>query len=409
MTRPERTSAPRSRGLAAAFAAILALAACGASSGSANRPVQGDPYVVGFEGGLTGTVASYPTSQYDGMKAYFRYLDQRGGVDGHPVNIVARDDTGLDVSKATSNFIEFRDSLKVPVIAGLSVSNVADALAPLADQARIPILAGTGTEATLQHPYAYVMDALFAQEAEAEVNFLKSQLKPGESPRVAVFAPNSAAGKTMEAALVRLSKAAGWNVVVDEFIPVPIPPDAVPQANRVVSAKADYVIGGIYQSLPISFMRALAQAGWKGKFVNGHGASGIAYLQQVNDPNYYVMRTSAFLTDATAGAKVMTENVKATGGDPNGEVLASGWMTAALIAAALKVCGFPCTGPNMKKALDGLGKIGIPQDSAFAPVGFTSSDHVGVHAERVYHFVNGVPAPVGNAVPLTNSVSTPAG
>src|SRR5437868_3427037 len=96
------------RMLSVATAALILVAACG----STTSPGAGTPYIVGFQGGLTGTVAADPVSRLDGMRAYFDMINRQGGINNHPVNVVSRDDTGLDVAKGTTNFIEFRDSIK---------------------------------------------------------------------------------------------------------------------------------------------------------------------------------------------------------------------------------------------------------------------------------------------------------
>jgi branched-chain amino acid transport system substrate-binding protein len=389
--------------------AVLGLAGCGSTSTGSTSPGEatGTPYVVGFQGGLTGSVSADPISRLDGMNAYFAQLNNNGGINNHPVHVVARDDTGQNSAKATTNFIEFRDQLKVPVIAGWTVSNVADAVIGQADAAQIPLLIGTGDETTLTHPYAYLVDTLFSQEAVAEINYLKTLVKPGTTPKIALFAATSAAGRTLDAEAKKDITANGWDLVLDQAISTsPIPADMVPQANAVVAAKADYVIGGIFLSLPVSFMRTLAQQNWSGKVINFRGGSGINYLTQVNDPNYYVVRSYAFPTDPASKSAI--DEVKLNGGDPNGDSLAGGWAMAAIIAKGLAQCGFPCTGANMKKALDGMSDISNPNGTLMGDAGFTPTDHCGIRFERVYNWVNGAPAPVAAAVPVTCPVQTPA-
>lgn len=393
--------------IALALFAAVAVVACGGTSSSSNQPkaATGAPYIVGFEGGLTGSVSADPISRLDGMKGYFNWLNNNGGVNGHPVQIVSRDDTGLDAAKATANFIEMRDQLKVSAIAGLTVSNVADAIAPMADQAQIPLLIGTPDLQTLTHPYSYAVDTFFGQEAQAEVNYLKTLVKPGQKPRIAAFAATSAAGRELDTELKKDVAAQGWNLVLDEAISVPAPPDMVPQANRVVQDKADYVLGGIFLSLPVSFMRQLQQSGWQGKVINYRGGSGINYLQQSNDPAYLVTRSYAYPTDPSA--KLVVDQVKAAGGDPNGDSVGGGWMTADLIARAFKTCGFPCSGANMKKAFDDLGLLNNPNGSAQGKVGFTSTNHCAVHFDRVYQWNGSKPVPIGAPIPITCPVQTP--
>ena len=384
------------------------LVACGSSGGgTSGGAATGSPYVIGFQGGLTGAVSADPISRLDGMNAYFAQLNSHGGINNHPVKVVALDDTGTNAAKGLTNFIQFRDQYKVPVIAGWTVSNVADAAMPSGDAAQIPFLIGTGDQTTLTHPYAYLVDTLFSQEAQAEINFLKTLLKPGQVPKIALFAATSAAGRTLDAEAKKEIAANGWNLVLDQAISIsPIPADLVPQANAVVASGADFVIGGVFLSLPVSFMRTLAQQNWSGKVVNFRGGSGINYLQQVNNPNYYVVRSYAFPSEQGFAAAIA--QVKANGGDPNGDSVAGGWATAAIIAKGLGQCGFPCSGANMKKALDSFSNIPNPDGSLQGNAGFTATNHCGIRFERVFHWDNGAVVPVGSPVAVTCPVETPA-
>jgi branched-chain amino acid transport system substrate-binding protein len=400
----------RARGftLVAAAAAAMLVTACGGAGSPKAGAATGDPYTIGFEGSLTGNDAAGAVSRLDGMRAYFDHLNKSGGVANHPINVVSRDDATIDAARATTNFLEFRDRVKPSAIAGWTNSTITDAVLPLDDQAQIPLLIGTGTEATLAHPYAYLVDTLFSQEADAEFGFMKAQLKAGDKPKLAILTPQSSAGKTLKTELDKLAGDAGYAIVLDEIVSVPFPPDLVPQANRVAQLKADWVLGGIALSLPISFMRTLAQLGWNGKVVNYRGGSGINYLQQVASPSYYVLRSYAYSTDAGSGIKTINDTVKAGGGDPNGDAVMGGWMTGALVAKALAACGFPCAGPAMKKALDGVGLFSAPDGSAFGQIGFSASDHEAIHGELIYVWKDGRPQSVGGAIKVTNGVKTPA-
>jgi branched-chain amino acid transport system substrate-binding protein len=384
------TSAPAT---AAPGSAAPATSASGGSAApatsAAGGPATGDPYVVGFNGGLTGAVAAFPVGTLDGMKGYFGQLNKNGGINGHPVNIVARDDTGLDAAKATANFIEFRDTVKPSVVAGFTVSNVADAVVKIADEAKLPITIIAPTREILAHPYGYGVDMLFDDDAKIEVNFLKTLVKPGEKPKVAVFGAESAAGKALRAEAKQLVEQEGWDMVLEEPLAVPAPDDMSPAAQRVVQSGANYIIGGIYGELPALLMRSLAQQGWKGQVVNFHGGSGLALMKEVNNPNYFVVRSFKYGTDSSPGVQSAAAAIKDAGGDPNGEDATLGWVNADLIANALKACGFPCPGDKMKAALDAHAPAQDTNGVAEGPIGFTATDHIGVKYGRVYKYENG--------------------
>ena len=369
--------------------ALLLLAGCGGGSESAGSGGSGDKYVVGFNGGLTGSVSGPAVSQLDGMKAYFEQRNASGGVNGHPVEIVARDDTGLDTARATANMIEFRDRVKPSVVAGFTVSSVVAGVLSLAEEAQLPIITTTPTEEFLRNPYVYGVELQFTQNAKVEVEYLKTLLAPGEQPKIALFAAETAAGKALGQTARQLVKAEGWSLVLDETLPVPGPDDMSPQASRIVRSGATYVIGGIFLQLPALLMRSLTQLGWKGKIINFYGGSAVPLLKQVNNPEYYVVKGNKYVTEDSAEMRKVVDQVKEIGGNPDGEQIVNGWVNGAIIASALEKCGYPCPGSKMKTAMDSLGNAGTFGDLVEGPVTIDANSRQAIRFGRVYHYANG--------------------
>jgi branched-chain amino acid transport system substrate-binding protein len=368
------------------IAIALLLAGCGGGSGSSGG---GGKYVVGFNGGLTGSVSGPAVSLLDGMRAYFEQRNASGGINGHQVEIVARDDTGLDTARATANMIEFRDRVKPSIVAGFTVSSVLAGVIPLAQEAQLPITTTTPTEEFLRNPYVYGTELEFTQNAKVEVEYLKTLLAPGEKPKIALFVAQTAAGKALGDTARLLVKAEGWDLVLDESLPVPAPDDMSPQASRIVSSGATYVIGGIFLQLPALLMRSLTQLGWKGKVVNFYGGSALPLLRQVNNPAYYVVRSNRYTTEDFPEMRKVISEVKKIGGNPDGDQIVTGWVNAAIIASALERCGYPCPGSKMKAAMDSLGNLGTFADLVQGPVTIDASSRQAIRFGRVYHYVNG--------------------
>src|SRR5262249_5001951 len=156
--------------------------------------------------------------------------------------VVARDDGGLDASRATTNFLEFRDRIKPSAIGGFTVSGPANAVVPLAVEAKLPLLVISPTTDMLKQPLAYGADMLFASDAQIEVGYVKA-LAGATKPKIAIFGADSAAGRELIDVATQLVKAEGWEVVATEILPVPEPDDISGAASRVAQAQADYVIG----------------------------------------------------------------------------------------------------------------------------------------------------------------------
>jgi ABC-type branched-subunit amino acid transport system substrate-binding protein len=384
-----------SRGIRQVALLALAAAFAFACGGSAQRSggggeATGAPYVVGMEGALTSPYSIYPTNALAGMRAYFYDLNHKGGIQGHPVNLAVADDNGQP-AKASTNFLSLRDSSKVSVLAGNTLSNVVDALAAASEQAQIPMLVTAPTPAEMTKPYIYGTDALFDQQAQALVDAVKAQLKPGDKPRIVGYYSATAAGHVFGDGLAKAVQANGWTLAYNDELSVPAPSDFTPFAQKIVGAKADYVIGTIYGPEPPLLMKALRQLGFNGKVYSfAAGGDDPTQLVGLNDPSYYVLRTYKYPTDSAAGPKALLAAAAKNGDDKLVDEYASqGWVIGAILAAAFKACGFPCPGPALKQALDKVQSIGTVDGTAEGDIGFKGGSHLAVHGATVVHAVNG--------------------
>jgi branched-chain amino acid transport system substrate-binding protein len=395
-----------SKRLATLVLALTVSLACGGAATSSNsggeQAATGEPYQVGYMGGLTYSVPSYPVNALTGIQSYFDNLNKHGGINGHPVNLTVRDDAGQP-AKALTNFIELRDSIKVSAVTGNTLSNTTNVVIPLADQAQIPMTITSPTADNLTHPYVYGMDALFNQQAVAEVAAAKAMTKAGVTPRVAVYNSNSPSGLLLGNTVEAQVKSNGWNFLYHDVLAVPGPDDWTPIASKIVSNKADFVIGSFYGTQPRQLMLALQQQSWQGKvFSYSAGGDDPGLLIQLAQPNYYALRTYKYPTDSAAGPKALKAAASAIGkGDVSDEYASMGWATAYIVAQGLKACGFPCAGPALKAQLDKLANVGTVDGIAEGDLGFANNYHLAVHQATFVHFQDGklvasAPVSLGN-------------
>ena len=51
-----------------------------------------DPYVIGYQTDITGPVSSFYAPGAEGFRLYMQALNDSGGINGHPVNVLYEDD-----------------------------------------------------------------------------------------------------------------------------------------------------------------------------------------------------------------------------------------------------------------------------------------------------------------------------
>ena len=137
--------------VAGATASLLVLAGCGSNSssdsGGASGPaVKGDPIVIGTVGGYSGNQAGSQGLVDDASKVWADYVNHNGGINGHPVKLIIKDDAN-DPAKALQAVKELIDQDHVVAIVGHS-SLVSSSWIDYATKKKVPVIGGPPVEST---------------------------------------------------------------------------------------------------------------------------------------------------------------------------------------------------------------------------------------------------------------------
>jgi len=127
----------------------LGLTACGddsAASPSAQTTLAGDPIVIGTICSCSGVQAAALGKSSEGISAWVKMINDAGGLNGHPVKLVIKDDAG-DPAKALQSAKELVEQEKVVAIVG--ETSVADqAFQQYVEEKQIPVVGGLAPEKT---------------------------------------------------------------------------------------------------------------------------------------------------------------------------------------------------------------------------------------------------------------------
>jgi branched-chain amino acid transport system substrate-binding protein len=147
---------------AAACLAVSAigLSACGtdddSSSGKAKSiaTFEGDPIVIGTIGSYSGVQAAALGKSNVGIEAWVNQVNSTGGLNGHPVKLIVKDDAG-DPAKALQAAKELVEQEKVVAIVG-ETSTADAAFQSYVEGKKIPVVGGLAPEKTfLVSPYFF--------------------------------------------------------------------------------------------------------------------------------------------------------------------------------------------------------------------------------------------------------------
>jgi branched-chain amino acid transport system substrate-binding protein len=138
--------------------AALALALPGPAPGA-------DRILIGQSAPLTGSNAEIGKDIRDGAVAYFRKVNEAGGIHGRPIELVSLDDRN-DRKAAGANAVKLVNESNVLALFGFASATLSMDAMPIVKEKKVPFFAPfTGADAIhKQSPYVFVMRASYADE-----------------------------------------------------------------------------------------------------------------------------------------------------------------------------------------------------------------------------------------------------
>jgi ABC-type branched-subunit amino acid transport system substrate-binding protein len=249
----------------AVWSVLAGSAASFAPLAGAENGVTHDAIVLGQSVALTGPAAALGIEMRTGAKAYFDFVNARGGVHGRKVELRTLDD-GYEPSRTAPNTKKLIEEDRVFALFGYVGTPTAAAALPIFTQARVPFFgAFTGAELLREpfNPYIFNVRASYYDETEKIVE----QLVSTGSKNIAVFYQDDAYGqaglKGVERAMTRRNlKTSALGTVERNTIKV----EGAVQSIQAAGPDAVVMISA-YKSCG-EFIRQMKRAGSAAQFYN---------------------------------------------------------------------------------------------------------------------------------------------
>lgn len=173
---------------------------------------------LGMSTALSGPAQYIGQSMRDGMLAWFAKINCSGGLHGHQIELIVRDD-GYQPQSSRKNMQRLIQDDEVLAVVGNVGTPTAALAAPYAQQNETPFFAPyTGAGMLRKSPpesYIFNFRASYQQELETIINFIvKSGIKPG---RIAFFLQDDAYGAAGLLAATNVLKQKGYKYI-DELV-----------------------------------------------------------------------------------------------------------------------------------------------------------------------------------------------
>jgi branched-chain amino acid transport system substrate-binding protein len=366
------------RTLAVLACVALAVAACGSNKsnggGSSASSNKSGTYNWGINGENSGELSYYGLSLTAGVKAYVTQVNAAGGINGHKINLTVLDNAG-EQSEAAANATQLATSDNVDAMFGGILSADCSAATPAVDRYKVPMACLSVDENT---PYIYNLGPTNATAASPMLAAAK-KVTGMSDPKVAMVYINTltdiALGKAMPAA----AKSAGADLVTNQEVNIAAT-DVSSTVTAVVNSHPNVML--ISETGPgmLMVLKGIRAAGLNIPVVWLDGTGNLPTLATSTDKNVYPMDVTLVPNPQSTGAAgdfvtAISPSIKGTPTTMtlnNGETLPA-YVTAEVFGAALKKCGYPCSGAQLKTALDStqISLSGIVNGS----FGYTATNH----------------------------------
>jgi branched-chain amino acid transport system substrate-binding protein len=355
-----RLTRRRARWLGILAAAISLTAVGSASMAQSTAPATGEPYRLGFTSDFSSNFGYLGLGLKAGHDALWNRINREGGIDGHPVELIALDDNS-NPDRGTANVTQLITQDNVSGIAGVMYSVICAGVVPVLEQYLIPEMCGvvSGDLINPVHPQVYgttLEQAAYAGPQVEMARRLMEQNPPEGTVKAAViYSVGSAAIEQWAEAVQANINSLGWDLVTVEKVPI----DAIDmssQLDKIISLEPNVMIlGAGNNAWVLAGMRQLAAAGANFPVVS-YDVPSWSTVQELNSRNFYYVTSLAYAPpsppDSAPGLQQFVADSAAENVDPNGPYVIRGYLQALIFEDALRRCGFPCSGEQLQLALD---------------------------------------------------------
>jgi branched-chain amino acid transport system substrate-binding protein len=307
-------------------------------------------YRIGMSAAITGPASSTYAPTYEAYKAYFKRVNDAGGINGQKVEIVYEDDRG-EPQRAAANAKKLAESSILMINA--STSATYKPFMTESETEKIPLLFGGGVCPREAFPPANPLifcSTSFGSKWDSRfaLGFIKEQAA-GKKVKVGFAAQDIPLSRIELEFAEQLAKEMGFEAIPVVVVPGNTP-DFTPFAQKLKDAGADWVLSWALWHVEVGVFEALQRIGWQGSYLlYGHQQTQDE-LARLKAGNLYAFGGNTLFMENQPIHSEITNLVKGQTTHP-AHYMAEGWVSAMVLEAGLKKCGWPCSKDRLATAL----------------------------------------------------------
>jgi ABC-type branched-subunit amino acid transport system substrate-binding protein len=349
-----------------------------------------EAYQVGITMAITGPGAGTYGPMKDAIDIYFKALNAKGGVNGHPVNIIF-EDNAAQPSKAAAQAKKLVTQDKVDLLINASLSSTYAPVIKIAKQYNVPILFSGGVCPQYVYPpkadsNQFCSTAFAAQyDSRFALSFIKEEAK--EPVKLGLAAMNIPVSRGEIDFAEKLAPSMGIEPVDKEIIPPPTP-DYTPFATKIKNAEANWGYAWAPWVTQVRTFEALRKLGWQGKYLAYAHVNAEEELERLKDDGLYVFGTNAFFADNTPlHQEIKNASLTEKTIYPYHK-LTEGWIASMVLEAIFKGTPWPASPEKVRESMSRM-KVDL-QGLKGGPIEWTMENHYRTTTYyRVYRWDSG--------------------
>ena len=375
-----------------AMAAVTVLSMVGIAGAGETTGLTDTTIKVGVMGPFTGNASSYSKTQI-GLMAYFKHINDQGGIHGRKFEIV-QEDTACAPAKGIAAAKKLIHQDEVFYLHGNSCSGVAMAVKPTVSPTGIPWIIAHAVNPKITMPVnekKSIFHGVPAGPAYGSTMGKFVMSKPGVK-RVAMIAHTNDWAKSYCDPAIAYIKSQGLDLIMDLAMERG-QTDSTAQVLKLKEAKPDFVLGCLYEAETVIFLRDAKKYGLKVPVMGTAGTDLENTLERLGDPDavkdYFVLH--AFV-DKVDGPKMKKWNDIILKYYPNETI--TGFSAVSMASGVAAVKALEAAGPDLTRSkmiaeLDNIN--GLTTGILACDITWTSTDRHGCKKSAVAGFVDGKP------------------
>jgi len=376
----------------ATVAALSLLGTAGATMADETTGLTDTTIKVGVMGPFTGNASSYSKAQI-GLMAYFKHINDQGGIHGRKFVMVA-EDTACAPAKGIAAAKKLIHQDKVFYLHGNSCSGVAMAVKPTVSPTGIPWIIAHAVNPKISMPVnekRSIFHGVPAGPAYGSTMGKFVMSKPG-TKRVAIVTHTNDWAKAYCDPAIKVIKESGGEII-ESLALERGQTDSTAQVLKLKQAKPDFILGCLYEAETVIFLRDAKKYGLKIPVMGTAGTDLENTLERLGDisavRNYFVLHS---FVDKVDGPKMKKWNDIILKYNPKETI--TGFSAVSMASGVAAVKALQAVGHDLtrSKFLAELDKIrNLTTGILACDITWTPTDRHGCKKSAVAGFVNDKP------------------